>query len=329
MNSLKSSRQKKRIAPHTESSKALIYSVFLGIGASVRAVVRLLKKLIVPILKIAAILVIAVFFISWIAFIFAGYFVSPIIPFFSPEPLVSGYIGFYSGIIAFGVIPLVILIWLFFKLLWGYKVGTKTRRATLATWMVCVVLFGSTILFAAKNFSQEDSSSEMVYQEMIDIETPVVIDLQSSYNLISDRDRIHLDFEDVFISRGDVYLRSVDFRLRPSEDETMRIEKSTHAFGKNRQSARTNLSMVNHDLNISDKRIEITDFVKLRHGDRFRFQSYNYEIKVPIGSKIIFKGDADMIPLKALKDRTKISTSTIYTMTPEGLVPSEIIGENL
>ncbi len=243
--------------------------------------------------------------------------------------MVSGYIGFYSGIIAFGVIPLVILIWLFFKLLWGYKVGTKTRRATLATWMVCVVLFGSTILFAAKNFSQEDSSSEMVYQEMIDIETPVVIDLQSSYNLISDRDRIHLDFEDVFISRGDVYLRSVDFRLRPSEDETMRIEKSTHAFGKNRQSARTNLSMVNHDLNISDKRIEITDFVKLRHGDRFRFQSYNYEIKVPIGSKIIFKGDADMIPRKALKDRTKISTSTIYTMTPEGLVPSEIIGENL
>ncbi len=273
---------------------------------------------------------IAAFLISWFALTGASYFVTPIIPYFSPDPLVSGYIGYYSGIIAFGLIPLVLLIWLLFKVIWGYKVGYRTRRFTLAAWMVSFVLFASTVLFTIKNFVHEEHSSQLVYDQEINFDEPVLINLESSYNLAhQNHDRILFDIDDLFITRKEVYLRRVNFDIHPADSTHMIVKRSAHSFGKNQRSAKVNLNRVNHNISLTGNEIAISDYVKLNRGDRYRLQSYNYRIAIPLGTEVIFKGDRDMIPHRSIKKGSKRKASMIYTMTKEGLVPKEIIGENL
>ena len=98
---------------------------------------------------------IAAFLISWIGLAFGGYFLTPLIPKLSPDPVISGYVGFFSGVVGLGLIPLAILIWLLFKILFGYKVGRKVRRLTQGVWIVSILLFALTILFGAKNYLHE------------------------------------------------------------------------------------------------------------------------------------------------------------------------------
>ena len=159
---------------------------------------------------------------------------------------------------------------------------------------------------------------------------PIVINLESSYDLATkNHDRIHFAMDDIFINRGDVYLRRVDFGIFPADSSHMMVKRSAHSFGKNRRSALVNLNRVNHNVELVGNELAISDYIKLNRGDRYRLQSYKYNIAIPVGTEVIFKGDRDMIPYRSIKKGHQRDASVIYTMTKEGLEPKEIIGENL
>lgn len=272
-----------------------------------------------------AILVIASFLFSWMAFVVTGYFVTPLIPAFSPEPVISGYIGFFSGVISLGVIPLIALIWLLFKVLWGYQIGPRIRRGTFGIWAVSLFLFVATMLFGARNFVHDFTETEVVYEEKVNTEQPLILDLKSGYDDVFDNNIGIINLEDhLIISRGELYLRNISVELIPTQSDYLSIVKTSHATGQNKRIARKSMEQIKHDFQIKDNVISISDYTQVKKSDRFRMQSYRYTIKVPINSSIQMNGDRDIIRQSNFVEGVTLHQEDgSFIMTDEGLTVQE------
>lgn len=271
---------------------------------------------------------IAAFLISWLAIVFAGYFVTPIIPAISPEPIVSGYIGFFSGVISLGIIPLVLLIWLLFKVIWGYKVGPRIRRTTFGIWIVCFFMFCMTVLFSAKNFVHEYSDTEVISEAKINVENkePFVLNMKSSYEEVLKDDIVKVNLDEMFISQGNIYLRNVHLNLIPTNTDILSVEKTRRATAANKGEAEKNMRQPVNDFSLENMTLELSDYSKLSKGDKYRRQCIEYTVKIPVGTTVVINGyHNDLINRSDFAERHKIQLEKPYTMTQEGLVLVEAV----
>ncbi len=273
-----------------------------------------------------AILVIASFLLSWVVFVFTGYFVTPLIPAFSPEPVISGYIGFFSGVIGLGIIPLIVLIWLLFKVIWGYEIGSRTRRGTFGVWMVSMFLFAATLIFGAKNFVHKYTNTEVVYEEKVDPDQPLILNLQSGYDDVFSQDIRTINLDDhLFISGGDLYLRNIQVELVPTQSDFVSIVKTSSATGQNRKTAIKSMNHLDPNIEISGNEIRLSDYTHLSEDQRFRMQNYRYTIKIPIKKSVQLKGSTDIIKQSEYVNGLSIyNPEKPFIMTAKGLELEEV-----
>ena len=298
-------------------------------GTIATAFFSLLHKFILPLLKTVAVILIASLMLAWLAFILAGYFVAPLIPAVSPTPIASGYIGFFSGVIALFIIPLVVLIWLLFKVIWGYRVGPRIRRATFGVWIVTLILFATTALFSAKNFIHEFTHTEVVgEQELISTDEPILIDLSDDYNALHHNQRVIVDLGDAFLKQNEIMMNNVKVNLLPTKSSTLSLIRIGFATGSYKADAERNMALVHHNVALSDKGLSISDYTKLSTHDKFRRQCYEYTLKIPIGTKVKFKGRGRALSSSDFVEREKDLTS-IYLMTDMGLEKMSIESQDL
>lgn len=290
-----------------------------GIGTIVVAFLTLFKNLLIPILKIVAVIVIAAFLVSWVAFIFAGYFITPIIPAISPQPIISGYIGFFSGVISLGIIPLVMLIWLLFKVIWGYKIGARTRRAIFGVWIVTLILFATTALFSAKNYIHEFSQSEVIIEETLsDKPTVLTFDLSEDYYRTISHNMINIDFGDAYFSREKIVMQNVKIDLLPTKSDVLSVVKTSRATGHRQKDAEKNMAQVKHDMSFNNGTMVIPEYSVISTDDQYRRQCIEYSIKIPVGTQITIKGKTRTLNPADFIDED-ISLDQKYIMTEKGL----------
>ena len=218
-----------------------------------------------------------------------GHILTPYIPVISPEPVVSGYLGFYSGVISLGIIPLVVLCWILFWLIWGFKITPKFKRATGAVWGLTFFIFILTVVFTSRNFSNETRVSE---------ELPaMIVDQNQSLNISIDRLRKHRDELGLFnLNVGNMVLdgdrlmvgRAVSVNFKSSKDTMVHIKKIIHSHGLSKSHARSNASFPDHNITLSKNSIEIADYYLLGMRDKYRGQHISYEILVPEGTVVTF-----------------------------------------
>ena len=232
---------------------------------------------------------IASFILSWMALAIAGHILTPYIPVISPEPLMSGYLGFYSGVISLGIIPLIVLCWILFWLIWGFKITPKFKRTTKAVWGLTFFIFILTVVFTARNFSNK----VQINQDL----SAVSIDQEKSLNVVIDRLKEYKDEQgDYNINVGDVFMdgdqmlvgRAISVNFRPSEDTTVYIKRSIFSRGLSKSHARKNAKFPDHEISITDNSIHIPDYYSLNKSAKYRGQYLIYEIFVPEGTVLTF-----------------------------------------
>lgn len=264
---------------------------------------------------------IAAFLISWVAFIFAGYFITPIIPAISPEPIISGYIGFFSGVISLGIIPLVMLIWLLFKVIWGYKIGARTRRAIFGVWIVTLILFATTALFSAKHFMDEYSSSEVIIEETLEKQdNPLIIDLSEDYYSAIPRNKAKVMMCNAYFSREKIIMRNVKIDLLPTKSDVLSVVKTTRATGTRERDAERHMGKVKHDFTYDNNTLFIPEYSSLSTDDHYRRQCLEYSIKIPVGTEVFLKGESGVLSTDDFTEGS-VGMNQLYVMTADGLMP--------
>ena len=123
--------------------------------------------------------------ISIAAIFVSGQYSLPYLSMITPTPAISGYIGFYAGMIALTIIPFILLVKVAIRTIWGYRPTVKFKQSITSVWIVSFMIFVLTGVFTARHFSPETSRSEVVLASGINTEEPFKVEVNRP---LSDRD---------------------------------------------------------------------------------------------------------------------------------------------
>jgi len=245
----------------------------------------------------------------------SGHFGLPYIPMIAPNPAISGYIGFYAGMIALAIIPLIILIRLAIRFIWGYRSSYRFRRAMAGVWVVSFVIFIMTVAFTARNFVYQSSATDDISEMLLD--SNKVLDI--NINELGFNRNAKIQFGNSFLSNGRLFIRDgVHVEFVPSDNESVGITKTAKSLGMNDKYARRNIYYPEHEIELSDNKLSIDNYYSLSKRDKFRAQELYYVVAVPEGTQLNFEGWSNIFMDRELR-RNKGTKE--WVMTKEGLSP--------
>ncbi len=272
-----------------------------------------------------AIAIVGAFVFAWLGFLVAGHVATPYIPMISPTPVISGYIGFYSGIIAMGIIPLVLLIFLLFKVAWGYKVRKGVRRAIFGIWVVTFTSFAATVFFTSRNFAGSYTESQVLSETDWDTNRELRFQFDPTWNDKKSDNHFILDLDHAFMANGKAYVRDVGLEIIPTESDQLKIVQTIQSAGPSKSSARRNMKYLDHNFSLNDQDIKIADYYTLEKNQKFRNQKIRYMVHVPVGTVINFDATSSMLRRNLSYDDRRHMNTKKWAMTRDGLkaIPSE------
>lgn len=294
----------------------MLSKVLSSLGGFIASTVNFVVYIVSRFFKVIALIAIGAITISLAGFVIASHFGLPYLSMITPNPAISGYIGFYAGLIALGIIPILLLIKTAINFIWNYKSTYKFKRAVSGVWIVSMTIFILTAVFTTRNFAHSASSSELVMAESID--TTNAIDLLINYQ---DYDLNHLSFQLGNTVMTDNYLlhkNGVSLTLKPSSDDKMSINKTTYSRGTSRKSALRSVKSPIHDITVEGNQIKIDKYYRIDRDAKFRGQKLSYDIYVPLGTKLNIPRKSSMIYNRAINRNRGVDT---FIMTEEGIQP--------
>ena len=238
----------------------------------------------------------------------------PYLSMITPDPAISGYIGFYAGMIALVLIPLILLIKLAINMIWGYKSTWRFKQAMTGVWVVSFMIFLMTTIFTARNFVYETSSTQLVSAQPIDADQPLRIDINKPNNF----DDARIRFGHSYLSQGRLYNRDgVAVRFIPAENEEVSISKTSISRGMNRKCALKNMNFPTHNISFQDNKLSMDEFYELESRDKYRAQRYRYDVSIPVGTVLSINEPSRIF--KNYELRRHRDEDIQWVMTPSGL----------
>lgn len=235
---------------------------------------------------------IAIFIFSWGAFIFSGYIITPWIPAVSPEPIVSGYLGFFSGVISIGFIPLLLLLAMLFKVIAGYTMSSSLKRATLGIWIVTFFAFLSTLAFISKDYMRSYQFEDTVIASDISSEEPLTIYIDEN-PVVNNQPSIMLgNFQ---LNRDQMILHNRHFEINPSTDQQLLLHRQSSSSGSDRADAQKSLTNESILFDKAKNNIRLVKYSLFKGQNKYHRQVHNYDLQVPVGTMVQFvskDGDA-------------------------------------
>jgi len=251
--------------------------------------------------------------------IIAGQFVVPYLPLVSPHPIVTGYIGYYAGVLALCLIPMILLVRFGFGIVWSHKFDPKIRRMLLGAWLVTIIVFATTLIFGARNFAFHGRTTSGLYNGPISSDKPLVINVEN-LNSESFDDRIQLRLGHSRLHNGNLYVaHGINFRLEPSQDSTLQIDIVDNSRGSSPRRAKNNTQLIKHKASIEENTINIDEFYSIPRKSLFRGQYRNIEMNIPIGQEVVLQGSTHPYNWHDFKDESPYDTKN-WVMTEDGLV---------
>ena len=254
------------------------------------------------------------------ALVISGHFGLPYLTLISPNPPISGYIGYYGAIIAFGIIPLILLIKTAINFIGGYKTSLKFKRALAGVWVVSFMIFILTGVFTMRNFVHDATKTELLAESQINPAQPLEIQLHTEHRSHSPMIQFG---RYTYLTNGSLYNGDdIDVYFKPTgEEEPLKIVKTTYSRGMNHRSAMHNMKYPRHEVELSDNHIDVDEFYRIGKRDKYRSQKLRYDISIPIGTKVSLSEPSTIFREREFRKRDV--NEHLWVMTKEGLEKSQ------
>lgn len=254
----------------------------------------------------------------------------------------SGFITLFSdtgsvlliklGIFLAVVIPMMAIMYLGIKLLVRFQ--SKNKLVGFIGFILCiigVVILGSSVGKISKNFKTKgeyssditiDSKSNILYLDVNQQNSPYI----AHYDSFVDIDNMSA----AYFNGNTKIFGKPRLNIIPGTSESVEIEISYYAKGKNRKSAVRNAKKINYQWKQQNDSVLMFDsYFALPDNDKWRKQRMEIVLKVPVGQKIYLKNNMldiiyDIYNIQNMWDREMINKSWI--MKPEGL--SLVVADN-
>lgn len=293
----------------------MISKVLTSFGGFIASTVSFVVYIVSRFVKVIALIAIGAIAIFFTALLISGHFGLPYITMITPDPAVSGYIGFYAGITAFLIIPLIILIRFGVSYIWRYKRNPKFRYAIASVWIVSFMIFALTAAFTARNFLYETSITETISEVHADPGQPLHIELAKPQYF--NKMKIHLG--EAFFTDGRFYNDDIKVDFIPSQDDKVRVVRTTYSRGMNNLSAKKNTYYPSHHVSLKDNQLSLDDYYTISNTDKWRNQSYSYKISVPQGTQLALNRRSKIFRDRSLRYGKGDIASEKWMMTDQGL----------
>ncbi len=294
----------------------MVSKVLKSFGGFIASTISFVVYIVSRFVKVIALIAIGAIAIFFTALLISGHFGLPYITMITPDPAVSGYIGFYAGITAFLIIPLIALIRLGVSYIWRYKRNPKFRYAIASVWIVSFMIFALTAIFTARNFLYETAVTETISEAHADPDRPLHIELAKTQN--SNKMKIQFG-DDTFLSDGRFYNDDIKVDFVPSEDDKVRVVRTTYSRGLNNRAAKRNAYYPSHHVSLKDNQLSLDDYYTISNTDKYRSQSYSYKVSIPQGTELALNRRSKIFRDRSLRKGKGDVKSEKWTMTEQGL----------
>jgi len=259
--------------------------------------------------------------ISLLSLLVGTHFGLPYISLIAPDPWITGYVGYYTGLISFVIIPFVLLILLASKLIWKHRKIYTYRYPMAGIWIVTTVIFLGTALFTARNFSYGTSVSKQISEAHIGDDKNVHINISQ----LSDQGDMPLRFDDTFLSRGKLFNREgVNLNFTPSEEDMLTVTRTVYSRGTNYRTAVGNMAAPDHRIEVNESNISLDEYYTIQKNRKFRGQRFDYEVAIPLGTTVSFNRSSEILPIRKLRSGNYDNTQK-WVMTEEGLLLQDTV----
>ena len=294
----------------------MISKVLTSFGGFIASAVSFVAYIVSRFVKVITLIAIGVIAIFFTALLISGHFGLPYITMITPDPAVSGYIGFYAGITAFLIIPLIVLIRVGVSYVWRYKRNPKFRYAVASVWIVSFMIFALTAAFTARNFLYETSVTETISEVYADPDQPLHIKLAKPQYF--NKMKIHFG-DDAFFTDGRFYNDDIKVDFIPSEDDKVRVVRTTYSRGMNNRAAKRNTYYPSHHISFKDNLLSLDDYYTISNADKWRSQSYTYKVAIPHGTELALNRRSNIFRNRSLRNGKGDVSTEKWMMTEEGL----------
>jgi len=294
----------------------MISRVMTSFGGFIASTVSFVVYIVSRFVKVIALIAIGAIAILITALLVSGHFGLPYITMISPDPAISGFIGFYAGLIAFLIIPLIAIIRMGVNYAWRYKPNPKFKIAMSGIWIVAFMIFAMTAVFTARNFLYETSITETISEVESIPDQPFNIAISNPKFY----DKMKLQFGRSFFTEGRFYnYEDIDVDVIPSEDDKVRIVRTTYSRGMNNSSAKRNAYYPSHHVSLEGNQLSLDDFYTINNKDKYRAQRYHYQVSVPTGTELSLNRHSRIFSNRKLRRGKRGEDSQKLVMTEEGL----------
>ena len=252
--------------------------------------------------------------IGLLSLLVGTHFGLPYISIIAPDPWITGYIGYYAGLISFVIIPFILLILLASKMIWKHQRLYTYRYPMAGIWIVTTVIFLGTALFTASNFSYGTSVSKKISEAHLGEDGSVQIDISRIKNT-EDMD-IHLGHSR--LSRGMLYKNGVKLNFGVADDDKMTVTQTAYSRGTNYRSAVGHMAAPDHKIAVEGHNISLDEYYTIPRNRKYRAQKLEYEVALPLGTTVTFNRGSKVYTKWELR-RVNYDSDQGWVMTEQGL----------
>jgi phage shock protein PspC (stress-responsive transcriptional regulator) len=255
-------------------------------GTVIGGIIPAIRKVFKPIFLVAAIIMLSMLGISWAASFVGLSLASPVMLAMGPKATWLGYLSIASLYFTIGL-PLLGIMLYIARLAFGYKIHPTVKTSFWTLWFLSIFVSSFGVVSTVKEYSNHHEHKTITDYNIAAQDIKIVMPGENMDHSFG----IHLG---EFITEKDNQwaFRDVNFKIEPSKDQLVHIEKIVTARGANSSKAQQNIEYIKNDIAVNGNEISISKYITFPKSEKYRNQSIDYVIYVPEGKNIIFDGDA-------------------------------------
>tara|TARA_B110000908_G_C10233777_1_gene442083 strand:- start:93 stop:1664 length:1572 start_codon:yes stop_codon:yes gene_type:complete len=189
---------------------------------------------------------------------------------------------FSTGMLLFIGVPVVALVLLGLRLLFGTKIHSNYKIGMLVLWIAGWVLLGSASILTSKEFQQHARVTKV---NNIDIESDT---LYINANVLNRSFKISYDMFRIKMSHIDstIIAVSTELNIIKSNDEQIKLITKGKSHSSTKKQAKEIASNILYNYTVTDNEINLDDHFYIPKGGKIRMQELNVTLEIPVGKTI-------------------------------------------
>ncbi len=255
-----------------------------AVGSALREAGNSLQYFWKPILYIIGFALVVLFAMAWIGAATGMFFVYPFLDFLFPGKAGLTMIGLVNLFLIFGI-PLISLVLLVSRLLFGTRVSAAWRAGLGIMWGISITTFfllGSILGGQFSSGGQYKAQAGSFSGDTLYVAAPSNVEsLDTWYNIDNE----------VMLSDNKLVIRNVRLSIVQAEGTNFELLKEVSSRGESNAEANKLASTVITDAVFQGNQLSISPYFTLSNGQKWRVQEVNYILKVPVGKYVKFTSE--------------------------------------